>query len=368
MKHLHVLIRAAASAITLLLLLVAVPSGAVAEVPVKEIRIATVAYSTAGKVGYNGSAGIIEQQGWLKEELGKRDVKLTWVPVAAQSVGATVNEAFANGSIDFAGYGDLPSIILNAGGQETRVVVPGGRGNNVYLVVPADSTARTLADLKGKRIALHRGRPWEITFGRLVAESGLKLSDFRIANLNPNAGAAALASGNVDAFVTLSDAFQLEDKKLGRIIWSTKSAGQDWKMRAELWGAKSFIDRHPELTQLVANAYVKAAYWSTQEANFDAYIKIAALSGQPESIVRRELGNDSVSWKQRWSPLFDDAILDHYSYSIAYSRQANLIRREVNAQSLFEPRFLTAALKALELENYWTPRKAVVAAAGRVTP
>jgi sulfonate transport system substrate-binding protein len=76
---------------------------------------------------------------------------------------------------------------------------PVGAATTTHLVVPAGSTARTLADLKGKRIALHRGRPWEITFARLVAEQGLKLSDFRIANLNPGAGAAAIAAGDVDA-------------------------------------------------------------------------------------------------------------------------------------------------------------------------
>jgi hypothetical protein len=36
-----------------------------------EVRIATVAYSNGGKVGYNGAAGIIEQNGWLRGELAK---------------------------------------------------------------------------------------------------------------------------------------------------------------------------------------------------------------------------------------------------------------------------------------------------------
>jgi len=324
---------------------------------VKEVRIATVAYNVNGKIGFNGSAAIIEKQGWLRDELSKQGVKLTWVPVTAQSVGVTINEAFANKSIDFAGYGDLPSIILNSGGVETRIVVPGGRGNNVYVVVPPNSTAKSLADLKGKRIALHRGRPWEITFARYVESNGLKFSDFKISNLNPGAGAAALAAGNVDAFVTLSDAFQLEDKKIGKIIWSTKASTQDWKMRAELWGAKDFIAKNPGITQTVATAYVKAAYWSSQEANFDEYLKVANQNGQPENVFRREYSGDSVSWKSRWSPLFDDLVSDHYANAAQYSRKANLIRKDINTNHFFEPRFLNAALKELKLESYWQPRK-----------
>jgi sulfonate transport system substrate-binding protein len=323
----------------------------------KEVRIATVAYNVNGKVGFNGSAAIVEKQGWLKGELAKQGVKLTWVPVTAQSVGVTVNEAFANKSIDFAGYGDLPSVILNSGGVETRIVVPGGRGNNVYLVVSPNSTAKSLVDLKGKRIALHRGRPWEITFARYVESNGLKFSDFKISNLNPGAGAAALAAGNVDAFVTLSDAYQLEDKKVGKIIWSTKASAQDWKMRAELWGAKGFIAQNPAITQAVATAYIKAAHWTSQQANFDEYLKVANQNGQPEDVFRREYADDSVAWKSRWSPLFDDLVLDHYANVAQYSRKANLIRKDLNTSQLFEPRFLNAALKVLKLEGYWQPRK-----------
>jgi len=325
--------------------------------PAKEVRIATVAYNVNGKIGFNGMAAIVEEQGWLKEELKKQGVTLTWVPVTAQSVGVTINEGFANKSIDFAGYGDLPSIILNSGGIETRLVVPGGRGNNVYLVVPPNSTAKTLADLKGKRIALHRGRPWEIAFARYVAASGFKFSDFKISNLNPGAGAAALAAGNVDAFVTLSDAYQLEDKKVGKIIWSTKSAAQDWKMRAELWGAKDFIAQNPVITQIIATAYVRAVYWTSQEEHLDDYLKIANQNGQPENVFRREYSNDSVPWKIRWSPLFDDLVLDHYANVAQYSRQANLIRKDVNTKQLFDARFLNAAIKELKLEGYWQPRK-----------
>ena len=328
---------------------------AAADLP-KEVRIATVAYATGGKVGYNGNAGVIEQQGWLRQELQKQGINLVWVPVAAQTVGATINEGFANKSIDFAGYGDLPSIILNGGGVETRVVVPGGAGNNVYVLVPPNSTAKSIVDLKGKRIALHRGRPWEITFSRLLAANGLKLSDFKISNLNPAAGAAALAAGNVDAFVTLSDAYTLEDKKVGKILWSTKQAGQEWKMRAELWGDKSFIERYPQVTQIIATAYIKAQYWTSQESNFEGFVKIAEASGQPAAVIRREYQTDAVSWKQRWSPLFDAFVLDHYRTAIAYSRQGNLIRRDLDAASLFDPRFVNAALKELKLENYWTAR------------
>ncbi len=158
------------------------------------------------------------------------------------AVATLVNESFLNNKIDFAFYGSLPAVVLNATGVKTQIVVPGGIGNNVYLIVPENSPIKSIEELKGKKIALHRGRPWEINFGQLIQSKGLSLKDFQIVNLNPQAGAAALSAKSVDAFFTLSDALTLQDRHLGKIIWSSQSLPADWKMRAELcWVGKSYM-------------------------------------------------------------------------------------------------------------------------------
>jgi sulfonate transport system substrate-binding protein len=321
----------------------------------EKVTIGVIAYFESGKPVFNGTAAVIAEQGWLESELKKRGVALQWFPVPAANVGAALNEGFANRSIDFAGYGDLPSILLNAGGVETRIIVPSGRGHDTYLVVPKNSTAQSIEDLKGKRIAVHRGRPWEVPFIRLLDSKGLAYRDFRILNINPGAGAAAIASNSVDAMYTLSDAFLLEDKQVGKIIWSTRSAPADWKMRAELWGSKRFVDSYPELTQLVATAHIKAAYWSALEQNRDAVIRIAARSGTPESVVRRDYDQDPTPWRERWAPLFDQPVYEHYRHCAAYALDKKLIRKPVDADKLIDTRFVAPALQQLELQTFWSP-------------
>ncbi|MBM7060560.1 ABC transporter substrate-binding protein [Pseudomonas sp. UL073] len=321
-----------------------------AEAP-QTLRIATVAYANAGQITFNGPAYVMDRDQWLQQELAKRNVKLEWVPAATASVGTFVNEEFANQRIDFAFYGDLPSIIANASGVSTKLIAPGGSGNNVYLVVPANSTAKSIADLKGKRIALHRGRPWELSFAKLLESNHLGFNDFRIFNLNPQAGGAALSAGRVDAFFTLSDAFLLEDKQVGKIIWSSKQAPRDWKMRAELWGASEFVAAQPELTQLVVTAYLKAAYWTAQDANKDTYQGYLSKSGQPLSVLQREV--EGESWSNHFTPLYDQALKQHYADGIAYSQKAKLIRGEVDVNALLEPKFVEQGLKDLQLQDYW---------------
>jgi sulfonate transport system substrate-binding protein len=321
------------------------------------IRIAVVAMQSGGKVSFFGPAEYVAQDSTLKSELDKRHVSIEWLPVSSAAVATLVNEGFASHRIDFAYYGDLPSIILNASGFATRLVAPGNLGNNVYLVVPPGSTAKSIADLAGKRIALHRGRPWEVSFGKLLAANGLKVGDFKIINLNPQAGASALAAGSVDAYFTLDDAFLLADKGLGKIIWSSKGAPLDWKMRAELWGTSEFVQQHPDWTQLLVTADLRAVKWISQDKNRQGYLEdLAERYGYPESVIQREYDDEGISWKEFWSPRYTPNITRHYEDVVAYARSNGLIRKDVDVDALIAPTFVDTGLKDLGLGDYWQAR------------
>jgi sulfonate transport system substrate-binding protein len=333
-------------AITLALL--ALPAAAD---PVKTVTIATTATVLNGQAHYTGTNQRVIDEGWLADQLRRRGIELVWVPVPGDT-GATINEAFAAHRIDFGGYGDLPSIILNAAGTRTQVVVPNGRGLDTFLLVPPHSTAASLKDLVGKRIAVHRGRPWFLTFLRLIEQSGFKPGDFTLVNIDLQPSAAALVSGNIDALFAINS-YKLADQGLGKIIWSSK--GQvDKKIRAELWGAKSFIDQHPDLTQLVATAYVRAQYWESQEQNRAAVIHEVTLGGTPEKAVLQAYDDDSLAWKDYFTPIFDQAMIDHYRRTTDFAVQEHLIRTPLRAEDLLETRFVTAALKDLQLDHFWT--------------
>ena len=330
--------------------------------PLKEVRIASIAIFVDGKNEITGGqSAVIAKNHLLEAELKKRGIELQWYPVPTAVGGPIFNEALAKGEVDFASYGDFPAIIAKSGGIDIKLIVPSGRGTNSYLVVPTNSTAQSLEDLKGKRVSIHRGRPLELTFSQLLRSKNLKYSDFKLQNINSQAGASALAAGSVDALFTGSDAYQLQDKGVGRIIWSTK--GTDWKWRAELFVRREFAEKYPEITQLVANAYVQAAYWSAQEENRSAVIDLATRIGTPRNVIERDYSDETVNWKDRWSPLFDDYAVDHYREAIAFTREQNLIRRDFPVEDLFDRHFVDAALKQLQLENYWKPRAAVVTAA-----
>jgi sulfonate transport system substrate-binding protein len=328
-----------------------------------KLRIATVVFQRGGKPLLAGTAALVESEGWLRTELEARHVELEWVPAPHASVAATINEGFANGRIDFASYGDLPSLIANAAGLRTKLVVPSGRGTDTHLIVPVDSPARSIEDLKGKRIALHRGRPWELPFQRLLDSKGLKYEDFTILNLNPEASTAAILGKKVDAMYTMSDAYLLEERGAAKIIWSSEDAPADFKVRAELWSSAAFIEAQPELTELVARAFVRAAHFASREENRARMLELGTASGTPESVVRRVLAS-VTPYRDNWSPLFDTTVIEHYRHSARLAFAKGLIQREVDVEELYDPRFVASALATLDLEGYWRPTGTTASARG----
>lgn len=328
------------------------------------VRIATFAYVDKGQVKLGGSSYYdrVINEGWLDAELAKRGIKLQWVPIAGNDTGPVINEAFASKRIDFATYGDLPSIILNAAGIHTRVVVPNGHGTDVVLLVPPGSTAHSLQDLKGKRISIHRSRPWELSMVKLLAQQGLSEKDFQIVNMQPQAGAAALASGNVDALFDIGNSgYLLADKNIGKIIWSSRQAPST-RIRAELWGTDDFIAQYPDVTQIVAEAFVRAQHWASLPENQETVLKAATVNGTPEAVVRHNYDDPAISWKDHWSPRFDELLYTQYRGDLDTAYSTGRVRRKLNVDDLVAPRFVEQALKDQHLEDYWQPWSSSVGA------
>lgn len=318
------------------------------------IRIATVTAFVQGKPQRAGLDYVVETQGWLKSELAKRGYKLEWVPAPNAAVGPVINEAFANHAIEFASYGELPALILNgtAAGVRTRLLLPWGPGD-AYVLVPASSEIRSINDLKGRKLAIQRGRPWEIPLLHLLDQEGLSYADFQLFNINPDAGAAALTAGAVDGLVTISP-YELVDKGIAKVIWSTKGKPLSWHTLGGFWGDRGFIETHPDITQLVVTAYVTAARWASEDAHRQAFIELGMRNGTAATILERQYEDPALNWHDRWSPLFSDAVIAHFDDAARYARAKNIIANDIDIHQLLDPEPEAKAMTTLGLEGYWT--------------
>jgi sulfonate transport system substrate-binding protein len=316
------------------------------------IRFGSGAAGPSGAPGSQGVIGVVYAKKFLEDELAKTKdtVKVEWNFI--RGAGPGTNEALATKAIDFAYYGDFPIIIGHAGGLKTKIIFGGERGAHSYLIVPVNSEAKSIEDLKGKRIGLHRGRPWELAFAQLLKSKGLAHSDLQIFDVQQGDAQAGLAAGSVDAIFTGSDGFAIVNQGLGKIIWSTREAPPQWRYSADLVVTDEFRLKYPAYTQKVVDAFVKASLWLSDESNRDEAFKIWAQTGLPYSNFKDEREGELL--KSRNNPVIDDYLLAHYQLAIDHVKDAGLIRRGFPAAELFEPSFQRDSLKRLGVERVWS--------------
>jgi len=320
----------------------------------KVIRVGSAYGGGYGKPFSSGTIGIVHARGLLEQEFKKDGIKIDWF--FFKGAGPATNEAIANSTLDFAAVGDLPSIVARASGIKTKLIAGMSLHGNVYIAVPSDSRAQTLEDLKGKKVALFRGTNAQLTWEKLLASKGLTEKDFRVFNLGTADAEAALASKDIDAAVYWNGLINLQALGTARIIYSTKNAPLDLSNTGALFVTDGFAKRNPDIVKRVVKVYVEAAQWGSEKKNRAELIKLLAKGGTPVASIKADIRGTSLALIH--SPLLDDFLYHHYEDGVSFLKKRGLIRRTFDVKEWFDPSYLNAALKELNLEHYWKSKDA----------
>jgi sulfonate transport system substrate-binding protein len=312
------------------------------------IRIAYSGSGTGGRpLGSGNVLSIANQLGSFEKEFKADNIKIEWnfFPGA----GPATNEALANGLIDFAYHGDLPLIVGRSTGLKQKILLSLGRLGNTYFVVPSESNAQSLGDLKGKRISVFKGTAGQLTLNRVFEKFGFKESDFKVLNMNSDNTKASLATGDIDGAII--SPFDLQARGIAKTLITIP---RDPKVTGvgTFWVTDGFEKKYPEVTQRLVTALVKAAQWASEEKNRDQVFKYWASAGTtPYTDFIK--GWDGYTLKERNDPLLDEYYVASIQRSINEAKRYKLIRHPVTIDGWLEPKYLTNALRDLHLENYW---------------
>src|ERR1700712_577097 len=174
---------------TTLLLATALATRSRAEDKPAEIRIGTQ------KGGFSPA---VRQRQTLESAFKPLGIEIKWIDF---QFGPPLLEAINAGSVDFGFVGDSPPIFAQAGGARVRYAAAvKSDGNTQAIIVPRDSPIKTLADLKGKRIAFGRGSSAHNLLVAALEKAGVAWSDIAPAPLAPADATVAFAKGAVDAW------------------------------------------------------------------------------------------------------------------------------------------------------------------------
>ena len=151
------------------------------------------------RIGYQkGSVSMVLAKSYQLLEKRYPETKISWVEFPA---GPQMLEALNVGSIDLGSTGDIPPIFAQAAGADLLYVgVEPPKPKAEVILVPENSPIKTVADLKGRKVAFQKGSSSHNLLLRALQQAGLKFTDIQPAFLTPADARAAFQQGDVDAW------------------------------------------------------------------------------------------------------------------------------------------------------------------------
>lgn len=239
------------------------------------------------RIGYQKSASLFvlqKAQGTLEKRLAPLGVSLKWVEFPA---GPQLLEGLNVGSVDVGFVGEAPPIFAQAAGARFVYI-----GNDPAapeaeaLVVPKDSPIRTVAELKGRKVALNKGSNVHYLLVKLLEKHGLKYSDIQPVFLPPADARAAFEKGAVDAWVIWDPFLAAVEKQIGaRILADGRGVVNNY---AYYLGEKSYVEKNPEVIKALFEDVVDRGRWLKQNLPQAASI-IAPQQGLGVDVVELNL-------------------------------------------------------------------------------
>jgi sulfonate transport system substrate-binding protein len=231
---------------------------------------------------YNPVSMILKQKGLLEKEFAKDGISIVWV----QSAGSNKALEFLNaGSIDFGSTAGSAALVARINGNPIKSIYVYSRPEWTALVTGKDSKIATVADLKGKRVAVTRGTDPHIFLVRALLGAGLTEKDITPVLLQHADGKTALIRGDVDAWAGLDPMMAQAEIEDGAKLFFRDSAANTWGI---LNVREQFLKDHPDVVRRVLATYEEARKYSV--ANYDDLKKtFIAVTKLPDAVVDKQL-------------------------------------------------------------------------------
>ncbi len=216
--------------------------------PLKELRLDYAYYSPTSLV--------LRRFGWLEQDFARDGIPVKWVLSAGSN---RALEYLNANSVDFGSAAGLAALLGKANGNPIRCPYVFSRPEWTALVVPRDSPIRTLADLRGRRIAATKGTDPFLFMLRALQTVGLKKSDIEHVPLQHADGLAALRRGDVDAWAGLDPLMAAAELDHGdRLLYRNVAFNTYGFLNVR----EEFLAQRPAEVRRVIAAYERARQWT----------------------------------------------------------------------------------------------------------
>ncbi|MDR0716535.1 MAG: sulfonate ABC transporter substrate-binding protein [Azoarcus sp.] len=258
------------------------------------------------RVGWQkgSNLAILKARGNLDKRLSAAGVKVTWIEFSA---GPQMLEGLNVGSIDFACVGETPPVFAQAAGAALVYIASEPPAPDAEkILAPKNSSIKSVAELKGKRVVLNKGSNVHYLLLRALEREKLAYSDVTVVYLPPPDARVAFESGDVDAWVIWDPFAQAAISQIGaRELLGGKGAGvENYNFYLS---TTPFSKNHPEVLKWALEEIRVTGDWVT--SHFDEAADILA----PQIGLSKEITRDA---------------LRHYGYGVTYPLPPNVIANQ----------------------------------------
>ena len=242
------------------------------------------------RIGFQkyGTLILLKGKGTLEKALEPLGYGVTWTEFPA---GPQLLEGLNVGAIDFGSTGEAPPIFAQAAGAPLVYVAhepPAPKGE--AILVPKDSALKSVADLKGKKIALNKGSNVHYLLVKALEQAGVSYNEIETKFLPPADARAAFEQGSVDAWV-IWDPFQAAAEAATEARTLLNGEGLVANHQFYL-GTRDFISANGKAIDVLLAQIAELDAWAN--GNTDAVAdQLAASVGIPAPILKVALARQT---------------------------------------------------------------------------
>ncbi|MFT3731782.1 MAG: aliphatic sulfonate ABC transporter substrate-binding protein [Hyphomicrobium sp.] len=291
------------------------------------------------RIGFQKSStliNILKANGDLEKGLAGLGVTVKW---SEFSSGLPLLEALNVGAVDISGdvADTVPIFAQAAGAKLTYIAAEAPSPTAQALLVPANSPIHSVAELKGKKVAVTKAAGSHYLLIAALAQAGLKFKDIEPAYLTPADGRAAFEKGAVDAWVTW-DPFVAAAQKQANARVLADGTGIASYQRYYL-ASSGFVASRPDVVKLIFAKLKETGEWVKKNPDAAAKILGPAWGLNPEIVT---LANS------------------RRSYEVRSVSPANLVEEQKVADAFFSEGALPKPINSKDAQ-IWSPDKQVSA-------
>ena len=229
----------------------------------------------------SGTPGLnlLKARGLLEKRLTPQGIKVKWISFQG---GPPMMEAMAANSVDIGNVGNLPPVFAQAGGNPiVYVAATGSNAGAQAIIIPSDSPIKTLADLKGKKLAIQKGTALQYFVLKALASAKLTLNDIQPVYLTIPDSTTAFEGGNIDA-LPISDPY-LASRELDGTARVLVRGSDVAPQRSFYIATENFTKNYPDLVKVILEEQRNVEEWAKANSHEVAKLLAAQTKYKPEA-------------------------------------------------------------------------------------